>query len=316
MKSKIRATSPFKLFALSLTITLFACSQTENHQKPNPTQVSPESLLNTQDLIANALLELDSVDILLIGESHDNPAHHQIQLDAIKYLHQQNQLGNVILEHLDVEQAKKFNNSGEQEFDALKDLLLWNDSGWPAFEIFYPIFSYLKRHDIPAIAGHVSRRHLMAFHHNEAPELIEPSNRKLIKLDSPLPAQAEAELLNRIKDAHCGALTLDHAKIMLPMQRYRDAYLAAQWLENMALSPGKTTVYLLGNEHARLDYGVPYYLTAAKPELNIVSWQLIEDQYARSGAEDEHFKHTIITSSHHREDPCESAKEQLRKYKQ
>ena len=282
------------------------------------------AVVTTTYLTESVQRRLSDMDVVVVGENHDNKIHHEIQLEVIQRLHQADRLGQVIFEHLNEQQAADFNRAancnpskkcGQAELNAL---LQWEESYWPDFDMFYPIFAFLKENNIPVIAGHVDRNALMSLYKGESPELISPENRQKIPLDKALPTKAEQALVERIRDSHCGMLNDQHAKAMLPLQRYRDGYMAAQYLAHQD-NTHKTTVYLLGNGHAREDYGVPYYLRSAIPNLKIHAIQLEEGDSSdfkilQQTASGSYFEHIIATPTQERDDPCEDADKQFKKY--
>ena len=290
---------------------------------------------NTSPAVTTAYLtdsvqrRLSDMDIVVVGENHDNAIHHEIQLEVIQRLHHEGRLGQVIFEHLNEQQAADFNQttgcnpSKECAKAELNTLLQWQESHWPDFEMFYPIFVFLKDNNISVVAGHVDRKALMSLYQGKSPELISQENRQKIPLDKALPPDAEKALVERIRDSHCGMLNDEHAKAMLPLQRYRDGYMAAQYLahQHNTNAINKTTVYLLGNGHAREDYGVPYYLRSAMPTLKIHVIQLEEADSAdyeilQKTASGSYFEHVIATPTQERDDPCKDADKQFEKTSQ
>ena len=245
---------------------------------------------------------------MLIGELHDNPEHHRHQAAILQGLIERGRLHAVVMEHLDQDQANAFNQTEAISKDELALQLAWSKSNWPDFDIFYPIFQVLKANDITVLSGLVTRNELMALYKGELPLLINSDSKVLTILNQALPRQAEDSLLNTIENSHCGMINRDHAKAMLPLQRYRDAYMANRYFE-LARSSG-VVAYILGNGHARRDYGVPYYLSAINSELKIVS---VGQKEAGSEMATAAFDFIIDTDRFQRPNPCEKAKHQFKR---
>ena len=75
-------------------------------------------------------------DVLLIGENHDNPQHHQIQGELIAFLKSEGRLGNVYFEHLTVEQEEKLKAAKVKTLEDFEKVSEWSKSGWPKFTLF------------------------------------------------------------------------------------------------------------------------------------------------------------------------------------
>jgi hypothetical protein len=107
---------------------------------------------------------------------------------------------------------------------------------------------------------------------------------------------------------------------MLAAQRLRDAYLA----DALIGAAGRPAVLITGGGHARLDYGVPFYLGVRAPEARVVSIGLTEvvadatepTAYARTEGTVPAFDFLWFTPRTDTEDPCELFREQLERMRQ
>ena len=86
-----------------------------------------------------ACIPVYASDIVIIGEFHDNPHHHLTQAKVIY----ETSPTSVVFEMLVPEQAENYNSSTDKSIDSIEALLQWEDFGWPAFELYEPIFSAL-----------------------------------------------------------------------------------------------------------------------------------------------------------------------------
>jgi uncharacterized iron-regulated protein len=72
------------------------------------------------------------------------------------------------------------------------------------------------------------------------------------------------------KAAHCDALPDEMLPMMVTVQRLRDAMLADAALAALEETGGPVIV-ITGNGHARKDWGAPFYITAAAPDIVVFS---------------------------------------------
>src|SRR5690606_22196571 len=117
--------------------------------------------------------------------------------------------------------------------------------------------------------------------------------------------ETRAALEDEMIAAHCDRLPREAAAAMVGMQRLRDAGLADAALR--AHDAGGPTVLVTGNGHARTDRGVPAWLRAVEPELEVLSVGLLETDPERSAFGDYHapYDYVWFTAPAERTDACE-----------
>ncbi|KKL74422.1 hypothetical protein LCGC14_2065020, partial [marine sediment metagenome] len=91
------------------------------------------------------------VDVVIMGEVHDNPQHHANQAAWVKDLRP----AALVFEMLTPEQALTAMRNRDQDADALGAALGWAKSGWPDFSMYAPIFTAAP--DAAIFGGAVSR---------------------------------------------------------------------------------------------------------------------------------------------------------------
>lgn len=96
---------------------------------------------------AAALDMAPDADIVLLGEIHDNPLHHQGQGDLIR----QAQPKAVVFEMLSPAQAAKLNATPREDMAKVAARIGWASSNWPDFELYQPVFEALEQ--IPAVGA-------------------------------------------------------------------------------------------------------------------------------------------------------------------
>src|SRR6056297_770307 len=162
---------------------------------------------------------LAAQDVVVIGEIHDNPAHHEAQAELVQTVEPRA----LVFEMLTSEQASQIKPSVRNDMQALADAVNWADSGWPDFAMYYPIFEAAPEARIygAQIPRDVARA---AFEKGVAESFSGDAVR--FGLAEPLPEaeQDQREAMQMV--AHCDALPQHLLPTMVAIQRLRDAELA------------------------------------------------------------------------------------------
>jgi uncharacterized iron-regulated protein len=245
-----------------------------------------------------AALDLPAkIDIVILGEVHDNGLHHQGQAGIIRDLHPKA----VVFEMLSPEQAEIYNDGEHDGMDVLANALDWGNSGWPDFGLYQPIFEALN--NLPVVGAAAPKSKVRrAF--SDGAAFVFGESAAVYGLDAPI---SDAQLNTRKAmqfEAHCQAMPLDMMDGVVEAQRYRDAAFADATLKALE-SYGAPVVLIAGNGHARLDWGVPSMITVADPTIHTVSIGFVEEP---ASSDDPRFNQTMVTAAAERSDPCESFK--------
>ncbi|MFA8387060.1 MAG: ChaN family lipoprotein [Pelagibaca sp.] len=220
----------------------------------------------------------DGADVVFLGELHDNPAHHLRQAAYVTDL----EPAALVFEMLTQAQADLVTPDLVADEAALESALGWNDSGWPDFSIYYPIFAAAPEAGYfgAAVPRDVARQ-AMAEGMAEAFR----GDAEVYGLTAPLPEAQQAEREALQLAAHCDAMPEEMLPIMVNIQRLRDAELAYSAVQAFEALGGPVVV-ITGNGHARMDWGAPVYLMAAAPGLRVVALGQGEDGAAPAGVFD------------------------------
>jgi uncharacterized iron-regulated protein len=245
-----------------------------------------------QTLGEDGLVRLAAAQIVVLGESHDNPYHHQVQADIVKQILPKA----VVYEMLTPEQAALVRPDIVDDEDALEQALGWNGSGWPDFAIYYPIFAAFPMTTVygAAIPRDVARQAMQ-----DGLVAAFGADADAYGLDVPLTADQQVAREALQMSAHCDALPAELLPAMVDVQRLRDARLAQTALEALKETGGPIVV-ITGNGHARADWGVPAYIKLVQTDVTVVSVGQGEDDAAPEGR----FDIVVQTPSVPREDPC------------
>jgi uncharacterized iron-regulated protein len=193
---------------------------------------------------------------LLLGEKHDNPDHHALQLTILRFLLEEQRLGLLTLEMMDESAAEKLQalpDIDTMSATELKTYLVWDDAGWD-WEFYGPLIEAAYGEGIELRAGNISRATVSAVYADE----------NSIDVSGVLSAAAEEQLLIDIDESHCGQLPESQFPAMFRVQQARDKAMAESMLSG---DVDGVSVLIAGNYHVRHDLGVPNYLLAREADL-------------------------------------------------
>ncbi|MDD7970580.1 ChaN family lipoprotein [Roseinatronobacter alkalisoli] len=244
-----------------------------------------------QQITVDDLYHLPDVDIIFLGEVHDNPTHHENQRAAI---HAQQPAG-LVFEMLTADQATLATPDARTDQARLRAALDWDSTGWPDFSMYYPLFTAapqaaifgaeLPREDARAVMG-------------QPLEQVFAGDAARFGLDRPLPAMQQETREALQAQAHCDALPEALLPGMVAIQRLRDAMLAQAALDAHDATGGPVVV-ITGTGHTRTDWAAPALVAMAAPELRTLSIGQFE-----SPPDTPAHDMWLVTAPHPRPDPC------------
>lgn len=225
-----------------------------------PAWQSPEGLQHPElgqivELRTGALLtpeqlleHLAAAPKVLVGERHDNPDHHALQLWLLRALAAQRPQGSLLLEMLTPDQQVKVDQvraaiaAGQAPQDMLS-ALAWQP-GW-AWSLYGPLVQHALRQPYPLLAANLERREIMQIY-AEVPQLQGQA--------STAPPVREA-LFQQIRQSHCNLLPDSQLPAMLAVQQQRDRRMA----EALLAAPAPSLLFA-GAFHVRRELGIPLHL--------------------------------------------------------
>ncbi len=302
-----------------------------------PISISPDHCVRSplQQLIVDIWSTIRGGGIVLLGEVHDNPEHHAVRGDMLRprlepMLDVEDLLPAAAFEHLRTTQQPQldaffFNAQSKRRPTAsgLLDDLRWKDSGWPAPEIFVPLFDAAIKGKMLVVPASPDRERMRSLVRGDRAGASE-NELALLKAAEAMPAPLRESLVAELEGSHCGAIPPSAFAGMSMAQRYIDAHMAAQTLEagkhgGIVQPVSDEGAFLLaGNGHARTDRGVPWYLKRRAPTREVISVMLLEvedgkvdpsayiprDPYGHPAAD-----YVLFTPRHDRPDPCEKMRQ-------
>lgn len=244
---------------------------------------------------ARPLVTLDPLreaDVVILGEVHDNPAHHLWQAEVLTALAP----AAVVFEMLTPDQAGQITPDLLATPAALADAIGWEASGWPDFTLYQPVFEALGG---AAVFGAALPYEDVRAAVSEGAAARFEGDASQYGLDVPLPEDTQATREGLQAEAHCNALPPALLPGMVEAQRLRDAGFAASVLEAFGQTGGPV-VLITGNGHARSDWAVPAMIALAAPEVSVVS----VGQFEAEPGPDAPFDLWRVTDPAERGDPC------------
>lgn len=210
------------------------------------------------------LKDLAKADIILFGESHNNPIAHWLQLEMAQSLQKVRgmTIGAEMFER-DNQVALTQYLTNEIDRKALDSLVrLWNN--YPTD--YEPLVEFAKKHFIPVVATNIPRKYArIVFKEGlSALEKLPEAEKKWI---APLPIPFDIEL-----PGYKNMLTMmggdaAHSSLNFPKaQAIKDATMAFSILENW--TKGKLFLHLNGSYHSDNYEGILWYLQQSQPNLN------------------------------------------------
>lgn len=235
-----------------------------------------------------------AASVIILGEVHDNPAHHATQAQITAHV----QPRAIVLEMLTQAQAKAVTPDNRVDQAALEEALGWANSGWPDFAMYYPIFAAAPR---AAIYGAGVPREAARSAMQDG--IVESFGADALAygLSVPLTPKDQTEQENLQQVSHCNAMPPEMLPMMVDLQRLRDAVLARETLRALDETGGPVVV-ITGNGHAREDWGMPVYLAAMRPDLDVLTFGQQENGAGAPGE----FDVLLSAPAVDRPDPCEA----------
>ncbi|MGE8393846.1 ChaN family lipoprotein [Pseudomonas sp. BIGb0427] len=193
---------------------------------------------------AQLLERLAQAPRLLVGEKHDNPDHHALQLWLLRALPGQRSQGSLLLEMLQPVQQAKVDALKQQALPADLPLALGWQQGWD-WALYGPIVREALGQPYPLLAANLDTDEVRSLYRQPPP----------LKGERSTAAKVRAVLLEQVRESHCGLLPESQLPAMLAVQQQRDRRMA----ERLLAAP-QPALLLAGGYHVRKDIGVPLHL--------------------------------------------------------
>lgn len=251
--------------------------------------------ISTTELLHRA----GGADFVLLGEIHDNAAHHQVRGALLTAL--ASHAPAVVFEQFGQSDLPIPAPAAGQAMDSWLDDHGFDRKNWK-WPLHEPVVDAALLHGRSLWGSGLSRETLRAVVRHgigSAPAEL----RRLVEL-APLDSAAQAAVDAELFADHCGKLPATMMAGMRAAQEVRDAAMAQALLRAGAAGPAWL---IAGDGHVRLDMGVPRLLRQAAPGKRILTVGLLERGTAEAvpgPATARLYQVIIVTPPAQREDPC------------
>ena len=212
------------------------------------------------------LSRLGDADVLLLGETHDNPLHHELQLKLLNARIAAGARPALLMEQLDADtqpalDAALAEGDRAEKLNKVTGLIKFTD-----VESYRPFLVAAVDNKLPVVAANISSRELqaviwMGFSAFDADAL------KRMEVEEVWDHRRQNYLLAHMGGAHCGQLRDELRAGLARGQRLRDAMMADAVMSSVA----RGVVAIVGSSHARRDVGMPLYIAARDSAARILS---------------------------------------------
>ncbi|WP_181703002.1 ChaN family lipoprotein [Chthonobacter albigriseus] len=251
-------------------------------------------------------LPLQTMDIVILGEIHDDPAQHRAQADVLSYMLASGQRPTVVFEMIPADLQPSLDgylaSTATADQQGLDAALKWKQRGWGEIDLYWPVFEVALAAGLPIRAGDLSDDEKRLVSRSGASGLT-PARRAELGLDVPLPQHLDQAMQVALAEAHCNLIPAEKLPRLVEVQRARDGAMAIAAARAARSGP---VVLVTGRGHARRDWGVPHVLGRLAPEFGVYA---IAFGTAEKGAGRGIFDAVLPSTSApptSREDPCDS----------
>lgn len=211
------------------------------------------------------------VEVLLLGETHDNPEHHRLQIKLLQARVGAGARPALLMEQFDRDQQPVL-DAARRDGKDLAPLI----RGWD-WVLYRPLVALADSAQLPLRAANLPRGATRPVV-REGYAALAAGEAQRLALEAVWDAARQEYMTNLIEASHCGQVTPQLRDGLVRAQRLRDATLADAALEVI----GSGVVFILGRGHARRDVGVPLYLTARRPGTRLLSIGFVEVSAGRT----------------------------------
>ncbi|WP_371230878.1 ChaN family lipoprotein [Pseudomonas sp. QE6] len=248
-----------KYLLIPLLALLAACQSTTS-APPLPAWQSPEGrdsaelgvirdLRSGERLTPQQLLDrLATAPRVVVGEQHDNPDHHALELWLARALAERRPSGSVLMEMINPNQqsrvaAVQAAAARDEMPTDLLGALAWQP-GWD-WSLYGPLVTWSVKQPAPLLSANLDRGEIMRIY----------AEQPVLEGGRSATDAVRNSLLDDIRESHCGLLPENQLPAMLAVQQQRDRRMA----ERLKAAPGPALM-IAGGFHARRDLGVPLHL--------------------------------------------------------
>lgn len=214
-----------------------------------------------------------AANVVLLGETHDNPEHHRLQSEFIQGAVASGSRPTILMEQFDVGQQAEIDAALARGGDPAALMRGWDITQYRG------ILDAARSAGLRVVAANLPRLAMRPVVREGYATLAAGETARLA-LDAAWDAERERFMAGVIEASHCGKVGPALRDGLVKAQRLRDAILA----DSAIAQANQPIVFILGRGHARRDVGVPRYLGLRRPDLKVLSIAMVEVQPGKTGA--------------------------------
>ncbi|WP_417581994.1 ChaN family lipoprotein [Nitrincola sp.] len=196
---------------------------------------------------------------LMLGEQHDHPDHHQLQLQILTQLAKHNRLGSVAFEMANSDQQPLIDEWSGRGDSATAEALNWS-AGWP-WERYAPQLQFALNQAEQVVAADLPRTaQMQAYQQGAAEGYLDTAHTRY--------------MMELIYTSHCQQLPRTNLIQMLQVQLARDQQMARRM--QATTQTDKINVLIAGAQHTRKDTGVARWLPDTLQSTSLIMVPLSE----------------------------------------
>ena len=265
--------------------------------------------------------EAAASNLVLLGETHDNPDHHQLQAWILRHMIAAGKRPAVAFEMIDSGQETALRKHLRERPDddlGLGAAIGWDKTGWPGWEFYRPIATAAMAAGLPILTANMTKDDVRAIVAGKAAAQF----LKSLRIDKPLAEAAQRFMEDDIQSSHCHMLPEKALPAMVTVQRARDAVMAEALVKGVKAQG--SAVLIAGAGHARSDFGAPTHLGTFAADHKLLSVAFVEvqadkhnpEQYGELyGVNNLPFDLVWFTPRAQREDQCEAFRKHMEEKK-
>lgn len=216
--------------------------------------------------VPDVVSEARDAQVVILGEVHDNPVHHDNQAAIVAALKPAALVFEMIPQAAE-DEVNELRAAGA-DADQIAAALHWSEGGWPDFAFYAEILAAAPSARV--FGAEQSQADVKRSMVEGAAAVFGP-DASTYGLDKKLPVPDQLRREAAQAEAHCGKLPSEMLPGMVEAQRLRDAELADAALWARTMTGDGQVVVIAGSGHASQREGVPALLHTAAPDVTVFS---------------------------------------------
>jgi uncharacterized iron-regulated protein len=214
------------------------------------------------------------VQVVYLGESHDNPYHHMDQARVLEAMLVGGARPALAFEMLAQDQQPAVDEAMLEKADpaAVGKRLRWVERGWPDFEMYRPLFDLARRYGLPVVAIDLDQPLVRRIAKEALGALPAGERSGLVSRLAP-DADREQGIARDIEAAHCGLLPAAAVPGMVDAWHARNVAMARRILQ--ALEQAPQVMVIVGRGH-QAPGGMADQVEALRPSTSQLAVDFVE----------------------------------------